>query len=355
MFSPAPASYIDGVKALHEKLYKAYLEAYKIASKVLPLPISEKCRFEGSNSFRIFIDSSKSEGIYDIKGYFIFGKFICRFLPVSIEPAALFPVRDLSGWDDKDKRKGLDSIDIMGLSGFGDTILYFTRKSDSRVSFPLFNITESDFKLTAKLDDVGLPYYFNDIESLKIIDVPENLLESKYSLVGTQYYAPQSKTKKNCYCVLFAELNNQYDSKAIKVLRWFPQNRTETIEQRLEISKAIKALDRVQHRIRKMTDIMLENTGRIDYSDYSLTSAKSKEAEYKKIISTQNCVGDIFFEMGHISRNHNSELHQFMVENDSRLLFGKIEDNTISIMGGISYFLSSDFSFPLCLTRFNIY
>lgn len=362
MLSPASASYIDGVKNLHEKLNKFFIDANRIASMVIPLSESDKKHYDVDNSFRVYVDSSKCEVASDIKGYYIYGRYICRFLPVSIEPAALFPVRDLSGWDDKDKRRGLAAADILGMP-IADEVLCFRHKTDSRVSYPLFNITElaSSFiqegEAHKTLDDIGMPYYdFSDVNALKIVEnIPSHFLESTYPLVGIKYYAPFTKSNQECFCVLFAELNNQYDTNAIKVLRWFPYKRDEAISQNTEMAKAEMALSRVQHQIIKLTDLMLEYSGHIDHSDVSLRSAKSREAKYKKILSDKKYIGDIFFELGHIAREHNSELHQFMVDNDSRLLFGKIKNNSITIIGGVSMFRTSDYKLPSCLTSLNIY
>ena len=359
MLSPAPASYIDGVKALHGKLNKFFVDAKRIASMVIPLSELDKQRYNVDHSFRIYVDSSQCGIARDIKGYYIYGKYICRFLPVTIEPAALFPVRDLSGWDDKDNRKGLTAADILGIP-LGDEILCFRYKSNSRVSYPLFDITELESSFVQEceayktLDDIGVPYFdFSDINSLKVIEnIPSHFLESTYSLVGIKYYAPFTKSSQEFFCVLFAELNNPHDTNAIKVLRWFPYKRDEAISQNTEMAKAEMALSQVQHRIIKLTDLMLEYSELIDVS---LRRAKSREAKYKKILSDKKYLGDIFFELGYITREQNSGLHQFMVDNDSRLLFGKIKNNSITIIGGVSMFRTSDYKLPSCLTSLNIY
>ena len=362
MISPAPASYIDGVKNLHEKLNKFFIDANRIASMVIPLSESDKKRYDVDNSFRVYVDSSKCKVASDIKGYYIYGRYICRFLPVSIEPAALFPVRDLSGWDDKDKRRGLAAADILGMP-IADEVLCFRYKTDSRVSYPLFNITElaSSFiqegEAHKTLDDIGMPYYdFSDVNALKIVEtIPSHFLESNYPLVGIKYYAPFTKSNQECFCVLFAELNNQYDTNAIKVLRWFPYNRDEAIVHSTEIQKAEVALSRVQRQIVKMTDLMLEWSGHIDNYDVGLINAKSRESKYKKILSEKKYLGDTFFELGYIAKEQNTTLHKFMVENDSRLLFGKVINNSITIMGGVSMFRNYDYKLPSCLTGLNIY
>ena len=168
MLSPASPIYIDGVKQLHQQLDSAYIKAFHIASKFLPLPISEFNRTIDNHSFRIFVETSQNEMDSKVKGFFIFGHFICRFLPILIEPAALFPVVDFSGWDDKSKRLGIELGDIR-LGFIDNSVLFFSSKKDSRVSFPLFNISIQDSHFSKdeepfkKFDDVGLPFYINDV------------------------------------------------------------------------------------------------------------------------------------------------------------------------------------------------
>lgn len=59
--------------------------------------------------------------------------------------------------------------------------------------------------------------------------------------------------------------------------------------------------------------------------------------------------GDCFFQLGHIARNENSDLHAFMIKYRSRILFGKIEEDNISIIGGIKMFQSNNVKYPKCL------
>jgi hypothetical protein len=147
-------------------------------------------------------------------------------------------------------------------------------------------------------DDLGkIVSGFTDINCLKLVDIPYRLTEKDYTLVGKQFYAPYS-TDKETYCVLYAQLNNQYDTNAIQVLRWIPEN-------------------------------------------------KGKEADQLLGLSPDG--GDVFFELGHIARTENSELHSFMVENDSRLLFGKRTGNKIRILGGAKIFETNEIKYPRCL------
>ena len=59
----------------------------------------------------------------------------------------------------------------------------------------------------------------------------------------------------------------------------------------------------------------------------------------------------MFFELGYISKDENAKLHEFMVENESRILFGKIKENKIAIIGGVNIFSEYEFSYPLCIAN----
>ena len=99
---------------------------------------------------------------------------------------------------------------------------------------------------------------------------------------------------------------------------------------------------------------MLEMTGSIDQNDVSLQNLRAKIQELKEIIANENSHGDMFFELGYIARTDNSELHNFMIDNSSRLLFGKIENDKISLLGGIKFFFDNDFNFPASFIKIPI-
>lgn len=96
-------------------------------------------------------------------------------------------------------------------------------------------------------------------------------MKKNFSLVGEQFYAPYA-TSHDTYCVLFAELENEYDANAIKVLRWLPVN---------------------------------------------------KECKVDQLMGLEPNGGDLFFEWGYISRTENSELHDFMVDKNQGYYLGK--------------------------------
>ncbi len=311
MLRPASAEYVDGVKLLHAQFAKAALEAFNYASKYLQLPPAELKRDPKERIYKVFFDfkSGESQLEHSLAGHFVFGKYICRFLPIKMDYALAFPVRDHSGWDEADNRKGL----ILGqledlILKKGTVIFYFAPKKDSRVNYPLYKAylkTSKDsltplFKAT---DDLGnIVASFPDIEFLKLLDLPSEFTDREYSLVGKQFYAPYS-TDKEAYCVLYAQLDNQYDTNAIQVLRWLPEK---------------------------------------------------KGTEGDQLLGIAPNGGDVFFELGHISRTENADLHSFMVENESRLLFGKIADNKIKIMGGVKFFQTNDLKYPRCLYHIEV-
>lgn len=351
--------YIDGIKALHKKLYDYFTNAYKIASKVIHLTSSDIEKFDVNNTYRIYLDSSKCKIDSELNGFLVYGKYICRFLPVRLEPAVLFPVRDLL--TNKYIGKGLKSLDILGLT-LNDEILCFKKITDSRVHYPFYNTslisdsTQERLEFLKLLDDIGNPFIdFSDIKSLKIINhIPSHLLESVYSLVGTKYYAPFSKSDGDCFCVLYAQLNNPYDENAIKVLRWFPYNRMEAIAKNAELSKYEFLLSRVEENIARTTDRMLRYEGRVDYNDQFLRYNKTSKHRYEEILETKTFFGDIFYELGYISQNQNYELHKFMIENDTQLLFGKIVNNSITILDSIALFRTSEYKLPSCIKALTI-
>lgn len=313
--------YVDGIVELHKQFYKACLDALKLASEITPIPTEEVERIRSTRRFCIYVDSTDLQTENTIKGYFMFGKKIYRFLNITFDYALLYPVRN-------HRRDGFKKNMIPPLEELYHMttpyIIYFSaikyrNLTDSRteeipeneVYFKsqiressnnclLLPVSERLFS-TNYIDDIGKPFHkFPDISHLSLCDVPQELLDAKYSLVGKQFYAPRT-TKEPFFCVLYAETENEYDPNAIKVLRWFPGKKGTEIDKEL-----------------------------------GLGNPKDQGSDY-------------FFELGHISRQENFSLHQFMVDNDSQLLFAKCEDDKISIIGGIKDFQTNDYKYPLCL------
>lgn len=295
-----PSKYVDGVEKLHAQLHEEYLKAMKIANRFLGFPTTNPERHE---AFSIFVDFNEAQPLDRLRGFFISRKTIMRFLPIEFDYALLFPVHNHGGGDFKqahgityaeikeaiNKRERV-RITFRSIPTIEDKVLY---------SVDFLNSEKMTFApLEKMLDDVGLPYSnFSDIDSLSLIDVPDGLGSQSYSLVGKQHYAPYT-TDKECHCVLFAQKDNEYDTNAIKVLRWFP------------VKKGI---------------------------------------EVEQLLGFQEDGGDIFFELGYISREENGGLHDFMVDSNSRILFGKAVDNKISITGGVKLFMENEFKYPRSL------
>ena len=153
----------------------------------------------------------------------------------------------------------------------------------------------------AVTDDVGMPFTtFGDMKELAIVDIPEPFLSAKYTLVGKKYYAPY--TREAFDCVLFAMTDNEFDSKAIKVLR----------------------------RFKKLWDF--QKSGMLN--------------------DTQG--GNDFFELGFISRNENSALHDFMITNNCRILFANGQGDTITLKPYQKLFSFWSQRYPSCLLKYPV-
>ena len=278
---------VDGVKELHLQLDRAYEKALKLHDELL----GRSENIVNGNSIKILVDFSENQSVEKIEGHFYIENTICRFLPT-----------DNHDCEDKESNPGISFAQITEYRQNKDVVSFrFIKRLDSDT--PLYNIrgrnlSKSDSSLQKIKDDIGIKFdKFSDVESLALIDIPDEFLSRKFTLVGTRYYAPYT-TLDNKYCVLFAELDNEYDNNAIKVLRWIPTKKTMLAD--------------------KDSGIVLQG-------------------------------GDCFFQLGHIARNENSDLHDFMIKYRSRILFGKIEENNISIIGGIKMFQSNNVKYPKCL------
>ena len=279
--------FIDGVVKLHSQLTDAFNKAEKVARQLIG-------SFPSRNIFSIFIDFSEEQPTNKIKGYFTFKSAILRFLPIEFDKALLFPIYNHGGGN-------FNYGNGISIKEIDDMIL---NRSKILVRFcPIRDISDQilyNVKVIPTLirDDFGKPFFkFPDIEHLSISDISSSITANNYTLVGKQYYAPFTKeTEVNC--VLFAQLDNEYDKNAIKVLRWLPSK---------------------------------------------------KGIELDQVLGIEPNGGDVFFELGHVSRQENGILHSYMVQNDARLLFGVISDNQIRISGGIKLFQANDMKYPRCL------
>ena len=298
---PNNHDYIDGVVKLHELLSSACQEAYGIAKKCIPNLSEKSCRV-----LNIFVDFSEEQPDNALKGYFVFDKILFRFLTITFDYALLFPANDHVMFDSY-RSKGItfSEIENMIKAKSHYCFIFSPFLGDEGTpklfrSIRAYSLTEKDSVFYPIKDEVGCPFTsFEKIEELCLIDVPQRFSSVQYTLVGKQYYAPYS-TDNESYCVLYAEKDNEHDCNAIKVLRWFPVSR-----------------------------------------QCALDACFFEEVNW----------GDVFYELGYISRHENAELHSFMLSNKSPLLFAKKLGDKISIIGGAKIFFSNDFSYPACLLK----
>ena len=298
---------VDGVRELHQQINSAFETAVSIASRTGVISLDDAKNQLKEKHFEIVVNTNEKQPENGLKGYFIFKNMICRFLDITFDYALLFPIRDHSFCDVNYFLEGITYNEIQELiRNRSSFILRFMRFKEIGlcsnrpipINFTLFRVALEVTTLSdGTFDEVGNPYYeFPDIDKLNLVDIPEKL-HHEYTLVGKNFYAPFT-TNNTCNCVLFAQLDNQYDDSAIKVLRWLPAKKSDEIDQ---------------------------------------------------LLSLESERGNHFFEMGYISKQENSDLHSFMVEQNSRLLFGIKNGNRISIDGGIKIFQTSDLKYPVCL------
>lgn len=296
-----PSKFVDGVEKLHHDLYEAHLKAEKLISKLIGKP--EPCN-DRAACFYIYVDFEENQPENRIKGYFTNKYTILRFLPVEFDYALLFPVKNHGGGTFQ-QASGINFIDIQQAKSKGRKLFFRfvpIKDIETEENKILYSIKIWEgyriLPLGSVVDDIGMPYYsFHDVERLAVADVPSDYLSKQYTLVDNQIYAPLTHGREK-NCILFAQLDNEYDENAIKVLRWFPVKNGVEADQLLGVSPD---------------------------------------------------GGDYFFELGYVSRSENAELHKYMVENDSRFLFGKAIGNRITIEGGVKIFKTNDLKYPRCL------
>lgn len=340
---------VDGILNLHSKLNNAFVRAqnlqklYGIAENVY------------SDRFQLLVDFSEDQPSNQIKGYLLNSKVIYRFISITFDIALLFPVYDHRTGEKL--TKGLTFAEIQSLFQSREKVRLNFRLLTTKNGKPFFDCRikrkdDSFAPVQALIDDLGAPFFdFSSIESLNLVDIPSSLNVS-YSLVGLNYHAPY--TKEECFCVLYAQNDNEFDDYAVKVLRWFPMPNAEALQNISDMAIAKEKSRRLERSRTKYTEIMLETCGTIKQSDEGLISMRKKHTEVKAILEKENLSTDIFYDMGYISRQENRELHNFMMSNNSRLLFAKKSGASIQILGGIKYLISSGFNFPRCLAKIKI-
>lgn len=161
-------------------------------------------------------------------------------------------------------------------------------------SIPIYSLSMKDLNSSSiKIkDDIGKVWNnFSDIDFLRSCEIPSELLIG-YNIVGDRVHITDAEID----CVLFAELNPRTE-RAIKVLRWFPR--------------------------------------------------RSSQGE--------RSLGNVFFEFGYLSGARSIILHQYMIKNHTRILFGIKHKHLLTIRGGIELFKKEDICFPHCLINIPIY
>jgi hypothetical protein len=283
-------TFVDGVKMLHSQLNAVDENSSKLLKEILGI---------SNISLLFYFERVDQQQDLKLKGYRYSNGTVMRFLPIELDYAVVFPVMDhcsrtifSEGITYKELIHKINSNNSFWI------IFRRCRNTDIPIYKSMFPKENGRWKLEI-LDDFGnIVSKFPDIDSLAIIDVPYKYISRTYTLVDKQHYAPYT-TLCESYCVLFAELCNKSDANAIKVLRWLPIEKFPGNKQQLR--------------------------------------------------NTVHKGADVFFEMGYISRHENTELHRFMVENHSRILFGKKIGDEIIIMGSVKIFLSNNFRYPKCL------
>ncbi len=297
-------------------------------------------------TYQLFIDFKYPQPDNAIKAFFMINNCILRGICFQIDYAALFPIRRHRGWDNY-LCEGINySIIQKWKSNRESILLELTPKKTYGYEKKLLDIVVNDSDKIE--DDLGLPVYdFPDVKILRRIEIPSTILNIRYPLVGKNHYAPYS-TNKDCYCVLFAELDNQYDKKAIKVLRWIPTTKNKLIQEIKELKTLKTDLSSNKVKLKQSKEGLSNSKGENEWEEDVQKRIKIIESKISK--KTANIEsGNHFYELGYISRTYNPDLHTIMVNGDSRILFAKIENNFIKLIGGYESFLHNDLCFPKCL------
>lgn len=304
--------FVDGVidlcSLLHEASYDAIYRHYNLLFKDRIVPDAGSFSLGTVEKdiilIDVYVDFAKVDDITRLTGFFVINNRIIRFLPVSFDTALLLPSKNHS-----DNSRGRVGVSYERLLSFkrskGQVMFRFRRLPLPNFDKLIYDVVCRDFSFSrtmSTIDDLGMPYYkFPDIKELSLHDVPNYITDKTFHLVGKQYYAPFT-TNEMIHCVLFAQLDNPYDDKAIKILRWLP-----TLKEKNGLPRSLKITE-----------------------------------------------GDIFFELGYISRTENEDLYTFMNQNDSRLLFATCVNDEIKIDGGVKSFRTNQFEYPKCLYKIDL-
>lgn len=353
-FKYNPPVYVDGTIKLHKQFYMASVKALSIARRFYPFLDEDMVELK---HFMLLVNFNEEQPANALTGYFVFRNTVFRFLTATIDYALLLTTKDLRGLSISNIlniRKSYDQICLSFCLRYNEAIALQTEAPIFRVTMRKVYIDSNEYifgtrPTIAIKDDIGLPFTtFGNIQSLKVVDIPREFTDIQYTLVGKSHYSPYA-TNTETYCAIYAETDNKYDNHAIKVLRWFPQQRTE--QQCKDVVLAKQKRQRIKRSMIKYTDLCLEECGKIPTDDETIKHYTNDLKKVDEIIAKERNCCDVFFELGYISKDENAKLHEFMVENESRILFGKIKDNKITIIGGLNIFSENDFSYPLCIAN----
>lgn len=259
------------------------------------------------------IDFSQHENIPFYIGVVINEKLIIiRDVSISISPILFTSIQNPAS-DEKDRFAGIEGYN----NDLVDTINFFTKNEGlitlkpKLVSCPWNSIYNKALSLMLTFQDISANYIernnlgryivkqgtideiglseikFEGIQTTRKVNLPRQFKENLYSVVGEKYYTKFSIADFDC--ILFAQTENEYDNHAIQVLRWFPKLKN---------------------------DISTILPGAYMY--------------------------------GYISKDENVDLHNFMLENNCRILFGHVNNGHVSVIGGIESFINGP------LKEFNI-
>lgn len=282
--------FLDGVKRDLVQKGKSYMSNMRFFA-VFRTNANER----KASTFRLFVSGTYAHQENTLTGFAINClKCIHRCFPVIIDKAWL----GLSGAQCNQYRL-LETVNHL-LSEKKDFILDVY---DDSIEGYIINLYTNEDKEYNELfnDELGDCADISDVKEISLVSIPDELLQRKYKLVGEQFYAPNTLLTSNnsIDVLLYAELNNKYDKFAIKVLRWV-------------------------------------------------------QGKFSCIGDEEFVHNELLCNLGYISREQNNKLHTFMIENNCRILFGKLIEKDITILGGLEIFYSDAYEFPTFLTNIQV-
>ena len=303
-----------------KKIHSAFHEAWR---KIQSFYIDEINRYYQARRDGSFIAEPDSHGKIVNLNFVIEGTVI-RQCTVKVDMAFFFPITDQ--YFGKVITNGITAKKLQRIK-WGDRIFDFcpiySSLPEQRLN-PVYEVTDRRLSLSKGdiTDDLGLVWNdMHKITSLSVCTIPSKYLID-YDLVGIYHYAKYTKTE-DLDCVLFAETDNPYDESAIKVLRWLPQAR-----------RASRLYDRYGQNILKL--------------DQARRASRLYDRYVQNILWLDRR-GNLFFQLGYIKRDQNSDLHNYMINNNCRILFARCSNSKINIKGGINILSEENVWYPSSL------